>query len=780
MDKFASIVSSGIGQRESEDAKNKRSAQLQKTKKHSYRKGSGNKKNIRTNPRAMKRAAQRTAGLSSINRGRRGVTIKNCGKGNDVAGLVGYATLDKKDHKLLDTNCDDFESFIKTTNQLKKLKPNIKHNVQHVTVSLNAKSNFALSRFDEMISEIRKDLDIDDSFPFAVVQHFDTPDHPHCHLIWSRISVSGQVHDDNSLSFRCASAEQRMEDLYQLNCVEMKRQDVKQPNKKELEMQLRTGELSTRAKFQGICTDAMTDCDNIASYFTRLQAAGFDLEITTQNEGARISGIVYHLNGETMKASDLGKKFTASGLSKKGINYEQNRDFKSITEIQNATALKQLRAAGGDLRDTELSIGGTDGGSPATISHSNEPISSGSSSNGADARNRDGQQLSKAKRDAQAGSEFQRTPASQPAQSKPNMGRGNSAYQSSSDLIVALADAATQGISEHQHQDTGRANHRPPSANAAAQQAQISAFGRIQLQLSIMLPPKADGSRPMIKRDFDASSWDKFRGFATAQNAQGADIYISPHPQAEHSFILLDDITSENVNQMRLDGIEPAILVESSPNNFQAWVMLSDKPLSKEQRLEASRLLTHKYHGDVGAIGSARTGRMASFTNTKPKHKNAQGKPPYCKLTQTRAGVATNGHQIVQQANELIANSKALAVKNKRVLDIESASDYLGYGASPTQFFQTEAKKILNRYGNETDLSRLDFMVCKTMHESHQFGSVQIAQALREASPNIDDRKHNVEDYIERTIAAAKAAAELQRQLQQAENEDKYSNDLTN
>ena len=545
-------------------------------------------------------------------------------------------------------------------------------------------------------------------------------------------------------------------------------------------MQLRTGELSTRAKFQGICQDAMKNCDNIVTYFKRLQAAGFELELTTQDNGERISGIVYHLNGDTMKASDLGKSFTFNGLTKtKGLIYDQDRDLPAITEIQNRYFAEQFRAAGGDLRDTEFSIGGTDGGSPATISHSNEPISSGSSSNGADARNRDGQQLSKAKRDAQAGSEFQRTPASQPAQTKSVMGRGNDNYQSAIGAITDLADATSASLAEHK--STSAANQPAPNSNAAAQQAQIRAFGRIQLQLSIMLPPKADGSRPMIKRDFDASSWDKFRGFATAQNAQGADIYISPHPQAEHSFILLDDLTSENVNQMRLDGIESAMLVESSPNNFQACIMLSEKPLSKEQRLEASRLLTKKYEADGAAVGSVRIGRLTGFTNQKQKHKNAQGLQPYCKLTETRAGVATNGHLIVEQANELIANSKSSVERAKRKSAIASASDYLGYGASPTQFFQTEAKKILNRYGNETDLSRLDFMVCKTMHESHQFGSAQIAQALREASPNIDDRKHNIEDYIERTVLKAKKAAELQRQLQQQqENEDHTNNDFTN
>ena len=784
MDKVQGIISSAIGRRAAEDAQSKKKAKLQKPKKHSYKKGAGNPKNIRTNPRAMKRAADRTAGLAAIDRNKRGVTIKNCGKGNDVAGLVGYATLDKKEHKLLDTNCDDWDSFIATTNELKKLRPDIKANVQHVAISFRSDTNFDLNRLDEMAAEIRKDLGIDDSFPFAVVQHFDTADkNPHAHLIWSRISVSGEVHDNNSLSFRCASSEQRMENLYQLDCVPMKRLDIKKASKKEIEMQLRTGELSTRAKFQTICIDAMRDCATIVTYFNRLQAAGFDIEITTQDGGERISGIVYHLNGDTMKASDLGKAFTFNGLTTKAnITYVKNRDFESITKIQERTALKQFRAAGGDITDAELSIGGANGASPSTISVGNEPASGLSSTNSAHIGNRDGQRLSQDRSDEPNRQPIQRPTASQPIAIKSDMGNSNPSHQRASDLISDLADATAIATSD-KREGASPANQPATSSNAAAQIAQIKAFGKIQLQLSIMLPPKEDGSRSMIKRDFDASNWDKFKGFATAQNAQGGDIYIAPHPNAEHSFILLDDLTVDSVNQMsaQLDGLEPAIIVESSPNNFQAWIKLSDKPLTKEQRLEASRLLTKKYEADGAAVGSVRIGRVAGFTNRKAKHKNAQGLQPYCKLTaEPREEPATNGHLIVEQANELIANTKASAVKNKRVTDIESARDYLGYGASPAQFFQTEAKKILKQYGDQADLSRLDFMVCRTMIQSNQFGSVQIAEAMREASPSIDDRKHNIEDYIERTIAAARAQVEFQRQLQQQhESEDTATDDHT-
>ena len=575
-------------------------------------------------------------------------------------------------------------------------------------------------------------------------------------------------------------------------------------------MQLRTGELSVRAKFQTICIDAMKDCDNIVTYFNRLQAAGFDLEITTQDEG-RISGLVFHLNGDTMKASDLGKAFTFNGLTKKaGLSYDKNRDFEYITEIQNATALKHFRAAGGDLTIDQLSVSGAHGASITASSVGNEPASDRAGSNRSHIGNRDGQRLGQDRHDEQNSERIQRAPASQPIAIKPDLGDSNPSYQRAIDLISDLADA-TSIATNYKREGFGAANQRPASANYAARSAQIKALGGRyeEFQISILLPEgakqikgrytfdpltpeqqaeedafysllenKDKPRRTMFKRTpKNAEDFQTFAGFCAALNANDADIYIAPHPLSQHSFVLIDDLTIENVNRMKADGLEPSLLIESSPNNFQSWLKLSDsdKPLSKEQRLECSRLLTNQYHGDVGAIGSVRIGRLAGFTNRKAKHKNAQGLQPYCQLKENRQEPATNGHLIVEQANELIANGTASTERKKRFSAIENARDYLGYGANSVQFFQTEAKKIFNRYKDETDVSKLDSMVCKTMVQ-HHFSDVQIAHALREASPDLATR-HSVEDYIARTVSYARNYIEMQRQLQ--ESEDAATDDHT-
>ena len=54
------------------------------------------------------------------------------------------------------------------------------------------------------------------------------------------------------------------------------------------------------------------------------------------------------------------------------------------------------------------------------------------------------------------------------------------------------------------------------------------------------------------------------------ENGKGAHIYI--RPAGTHSLSLIDDLTAEVIERMKVEGFEPAVVVETSPNNFQAWL----------------------------------------------------------------------------------------------------------------------------------------------------------------------------------------------------------------
>ncbi len=54
------------------------------------------------------------------------------------------------------------------------------------------------------------------------------------------------------------------------------------------------------------------------------------------------------------------------------------------------------------------------------------------------------------------------------------------------------------------------------------------------------------------------------------ENAKGAHIYI--RSAGAHRLSLIDDLTAEAIERLKAEGVEPSVVVETSPNNFQAWL----------------------------------------------------------------------------------------------------------------------------------------------------------------------------------------------------------------
>ena len=54
------------------------------------------------------------------------------------------------------------------------------------------------------------------------------------------------------------------------------------------------------------------------------------------------------------------------------------------------------------------------------------------------------------------------------------------------------------------------------------------------------------------------------------ENAKGAHIYV--RPAGLHPLSLIDDLSAEAIERMKAEGFEPAVVVETSLNNFQGLV----------------------------------------------------------------------------------------------------------------------------------------------------------------------------------------------------------------
>src|ERR1039457_3666856 len=141
-----------------------------------------------------------------------------------------------------------------------------------------------------------------------------------------------------------------------------------------------------------------------------------------------------------------------------------------------------------------------------------------------------------------------------------------------------------------------------------------------------------DNEPPMIPRTWDMRAVLKSIPWLRLQNRNGRNIYI--RPRGEHNLSLIDDLTAASIERMKAEGFQPALVVETSPGNFQAWLKHS-RILSRGLGTAAARALAQEYDGDLGAADWRHFGRLAGFTNREEKYKAAALSPFVVRPQQT-------------------------------------------------------------------------------------------------------------------------------------------------
>ncbi|HEY6850253.1 MAG TPA: RepB family DNA primase [Terracidiphilus sp.] len=112
-------------------------------------------------------------------------------------------------------------------------------------------------------------------------------------------------------------------------------------------------------------------------------------------------------------------------------------------------------------------------------------------------------------------------------------------------------------------------------------------------------------------------------------NARGSHIYI--RPSGEHRFTVLDDLNEASLTRISEDGFNPCAVVETSAGNFQAWLK-HPAVFPKLIGTFAAQTLARRYHADPSAADWRRFGRLAGFTNCKPKYRKPDGLFPLVNL----------------------------------------------------------------------------------------------------------------------------------------------------
>ncbi len=245
-----------------------------------------------------------------------------------------------------------------------------------------------------------------------------------------------------------------------------------------------------------------------------------------------------------------------------------------------------------------------------------------------------------------------------------------------------------------------------------------------------------------------------------AYNARGENIYVRPSVREREALVMIDDLTLTTVERLKADGLAPAVIVESSPGNVQAWVRLKDRgeKLERAERSQMGRVLASAYGGDPAAIDFARFGRLAGFTNRKPHHVGDTGLFPFARL------VSYNG-KVAEKAPDVLSKAK---VAHRDHRDRSMAQDVQAFArdfvTSDLAHWYREGWAMLQaKYQADLDRSRADWMLVLAMLKRQNADLGTVAAVVAQNSPGLDDRKHNVLDYLIRTVGKATAWLEADR-----------------
>src|SRR5208282_2711054 len=80
------------------------------------------------------------------------------------------------------------------------------------------------------------------------------------------------------------------------------------------------------------------------------------------------------------------------------------------------------------------------------------------------------------------------------------------------------------------------------------------------------------------------------------ENARGAHIFVRPH--GVHALSLIDDLSVEAIARMTDAGFQPALVIETSPQNFQVWLNHGRVLWNRTFGSHAAKELARRFGGD--------------------------------------------------------------------------------------------------------------------------------------------------------------------------------------
>jgi RepB DNA-primase from phage plasmid/Relaxase/Mobilisation nuclease domain/Large polyvalent protein-associated domain 7 len=244
---------------------------------------------------------------------------------------------------------------------------------------------------------------------------------------------------------------------------------------------------------------------------------------------------------------------------------------------------------------------------------------------------------------------------------------------------------------------------------------------------------------------------------------RGENLYYTPLSDGKHH-ILIDDMDRKKLERLIADGYKPAVVIESSPGNYQAIITVRKLGTAHDRDVGnrlAERL--NREYGDAKLSGCIHPHRAPGYENRKPKHQREDGSYPDVRLLRAErreceATLALSAQIDADYARQAEQKARQPERMQKPVLgDAEVAAA----SSSAVNAYQRHYRDVLDRQqGGAVDLSRVDSMIAVRMRVTGH-SQAEIAGAVRQCAPGIrpEGEARNWDDYAQRTARYAYSAA---------------------
>lgn len=698
-------------------------------------------------------------------------------KGAGFRGALDY-DLKKEQGHILDTNMEGKTPRALATEfgVIRQLRPGLQKAVLHASISATPGEHLTDDQWCTIGHRYLQGMGFTDN-QFVITRHTDT-DHEHIHVLANRIRFDGQVVSDSQDWRRQEALMREIERDYGLEQVAPSRQAPRRaPTKGEIEESARTGTPSTKQQLQQLADAAARDCTSFTGYQQKLEAVGVELIAVVQMDSTKLSGLSYRLEGVMMKGSDLGKGYSASGIAKRGIIYDKDRDLAAVVRCHEREQARTPGAADRDSPPEQSQERGRAGRDPGAAGPGDGRLDGRDTRDaGRDrarerrpggpvpAADRDGHQqpVAQRERSTQGLPEPARSRAADDLDSLRDGRHDQPAVSGAHQRILALAGTApycepARPEGRGRGPEAGR-DHGSDRCLEAIQK-QIRAIGGEHFDL--LLQKVRSGVQ--LVRTWSANELEKLTGWLQRMNARGHDIFI--RPSGEHGLVLVNDLKTKDIEHLQRSSFAPAAAIEVAPDHHQAWIKLSEKAVAPRVRAIADKALTERHHGDPEHAGQNAYGYLAGFTNQSAEHQS-DGRLANVLARDCPGIVAPGGPAYLAQVDKALEQVDT-AQEKKRRLDAIDLFEAAHPQSDPIYEYRRQAKQLLAKHGNGIDLKRMDQMIATEMLRHGAYSQSGVENALTFASPNCASGKESArENYAAKTVQQSLSALAEQKPMQ--------------